>query len=199
MSTCGCDMDSVLYNTYSKIDKFEYKVIEHLFSNEDLWKLIKYNDSDALSPNKPNLTTQEKKDLIWTGQLNSSGDIDSSKYRVFKQSLTDDSFGDMTTHLRVYIGEVVPDNGIIGTVDIYIEILTHSKLNGLMDTELNRISSLLKNVLGTLNGSSIDGVGNLYFNADATRRNKAKHAINNGKNYFGYLIIMSTKTSSTGC
>lgn len=196
MSNC-MNPSNAKYNTFQNIDTLEFNVIKVLFQNEDLWKLIKYDSNDALSPLKPNLTIGEKRSLIWNGEL-TDDKVDSSKYRVFKQSSTDDSFGDRNTQLRVYIGEINPENIKMSTVDIFIEIITHSKLNGLIDTEKNRVSSLLKNVLGTLNGSDIEGIGKLYFNQEETRRNKARYALNNSKNYFGYLIVMSTKISTSG-
>lgn len=196
MSNC-MNPSNAKYNTFQNIDTLEFNVIKVLFQNEDLWKLIKYDSNDALSPLKSNLTISEKRSLIWNGEL-TDDKVDSSKYRVFKQSSTDDSFGDRNTQLRVYIGEINPENIKMSTVDIFIEIITHSKLNGLIDTERNRVSSLLKNVLGTLNGSDIEGIGKLYFNQEETRRNKARYALNNSKNYFGYLIVMSTKISTSG-
>ena len=192
---------NLAYNTYSGIKSYAYKVIALLFPNDTLWKLIKYNSRDVLNPSVANLTASEKVGLIWTGEL-ADGEIEYDKYRVFQQASTDNVFLDRTTQMRVYVDGVYPDNAIMGTVDIKIEILTHSNLNGLTDTQVTRLSIMLEEILKTLNGSYIDGIGNLYFNADATRRNNAKYAINNGQNYLGYIIVMSTKTSkisSTSC
>ena len=192
---------NLAYNTYSGIKSYAYKVIALLFPNDTLWKLIKYNYRDVLNPSVANLTASEKVGLIWTGEL-ADGEIEYDKYRVFQQASTDNVFLDRTTQMRVYVDGVYPDNAIMGTVDIKIEILTHSNLNGLTDTQVTRLSIMLEEILKTLNGSYIDGIGNLYFNADATRRNNAKYAINNGQNYLGYIIVMSTKTSkisSTSC
>ena len=185
------------YNTFEGTSTYAYNVIKNLFEVENIWKLIKYDTPDALSPLKNNLTIAEKSALIWTGEL-SDGDIDYSKYKVFQQPSTDNVFTYRTTQMRVYVDYLYPNNAIMGTTDIKIEILTHSNLNGLSDTSRTRLSSMLEETIKSLNGTYINGVGNLYFNASATSRDNAKYAINNSKNYLGYIIVMSTKTSKVG-
>ena len=56
------------YATYDVMPTLSYNIIEHLMTNPDaeiIWKLLKYNDSDAWK--KPNLTRDEKARMIYNG------------------------------------------------------------------------------------------------------------------------------------
>ena len=68
------------YTSFKEVPQFPYKIIEvFLTSNEEMvekfWKLLKYVDVDALE--KPNLTYEEKIDMIW------NGDSVEQKYNIF--------------------------------------------------------------------------------------------------------------------
>ena len=57
-------MNSIAYNKYTILTDLPYNVVTHLFTNdkaEIIWKLLKYNDSDAWM--KPDLTQDEKSRL----------------------------------------------------------------------------------------------------------------------------------------
>lgn len=177
------------FNDYANYDKqvyFSYNIIEKLFENENIWRLIAYDEPDALNPStKSNLTTAEKKALIYRGEE------DSSLFRVFQQPSTDDAFSNENTQLRVYPSITDPYKRTLAYVDIAFEILTHSKINTLENTT-TRIDNLLSEILGTLNGKDINGVGNLFFDKSARSSNSARLRLNNNKNYFGFILIMTT-------
>lgn len=55
------------FNRFQNLDGIEAKIVEHLVNSESkhaqtIWKLLKYNDLNALS--KPNLTKKEREALI---------------------------------------------------------------------------------------------------------------------------------------
>jgi hypothetical protein len=177
--------DEILYNQYVGLGMMPYKIITHLLlNNEDIFKLLKYNENNALDLN--NLSISEKRNLIYKGQT------DSSPYKIFMQPTTDDAFPDTGSFLRVYIVDIYPTDHIKGLVTIAFEILCHNKINSLNNYS-TRMHWMLQNILSTFNGANIDGIGELFFNAKASNRmNYAKQNLYNGKNYFGYTICMST-------
>lgn len=173
------------YNQYTHIREMGYNVISYLMkSNDDLWKLLKYNTTDALS--KPELSMKEKSELVW------GGTHDIAKYRVFRSPFLDDSIEEQISQLRVYITSLNPDNHVIGTVDICLEVVVHNKIVNLEDG-LSRPEVMLQELLKTLNGREINGVGKLFFDRRGSFYNLASMNRYNNRNFFGYSIIMSTK------
>lgn len=185
--TICCDPSP--YNTYKSIRKMGYKVIQHLMlNNDEIWKLLKYDTPDALS--KSDLTLKEKGDLIWDGRS------ESAKFRVFRGAYVDDMFNEQCSQLRIYITTLNPDNRTLGTADIGIEIITHVNLVNL-DTYENRLEVMLQQVIETLNGREIDGVGRLFFDRTGSLYDIARLNLYNNRNFYGYTIIFSTKVIDT--
>lgn len=183
--------EGTLVNTYDNIDTFGYRILEYLMTNnEDLWKLLKYDVPDAL--NKPNLTMREKAALIYD-----ENSEDSSDFRVFRSAYMDDIQDEQVSQLRVFLEAITPDNHLIGTVDMNIEVITHIKLINLIAYK-NRIEVMLKEVLRTLNGAEIGGVGKLMFDRQMSFYDLVKLNLFNNRNFYGYTIIMSVKASSLG-
>lgn len=55
-----------MYNSYYALPTIPYNILKHLaLSDEIIWKLLKYNDYDALD--RPNLTFSEK--WNWYGRV----------------------------------------------------------------------------------------------------------------------------------
>ena len=178
-------MDTGLfYNSYSGIEMMPYKIITYLVeNNQDVFKLLKYNTSDALS--KDDLTCEEKAALIYNGQA------DSTLYNIFTQPITDDAFVEMIAQFRVFPVFIDPVDHIKGIVTFAFEILSHNKINTL-DNYSTRILWMLQSTIQTLNGKNIDGLGDFFFNRNASSRDFAKLDLYNTKNYFGYTLYMST-------
>ncbi len=176
------------YNNFDIIDSYSERIVDHLITSEraeDLWKLLKYASPDALK--KPRLTQKEKAELIWNNQ-----ETDSSKYNVFMTPMLDDLQYVGNTMLRVYLGDIYPDNNMGATVDIHFHIISHAKLMQLSDYK-SRTEVILKLLLQSLNGQRIGGLGRLFFNRNGSPRNRAQLNLSNNKNYSGYLIVMSLK------
>lgn len=175
------------YNQYDGLQNFTLFIIQHLMlNNEDIWKLLKYDTQDALE--KPNLTREEKASLIYPGA--SGGDMDD--YRVFRTPYLDDLTTNQQAQLRVYLESVTPDTLLYGTVDVNIEVICHVKMIELNDYQ-NRAESIVWQVIKTLNGAEVGGIGKLFFDRNGSFYDLIKMNRYNNRNFYGYTITMSTK------
>ena len=175
------------YNQYDGLQNFTLLIIQHLMlNNEDIWKLLKYDTQDALE--KPNLTREEKAKLIYPGV--SGGDMDD--YRVFRTPYLDDLTTNQQAQLRVYLESITPDTRLYGTVDVNIEVICHVKMIELNDYQ-NRAESIVWQVIKTLNGADVGGIGKLFFDRSGSFYDLIKMNRYNNRNFYGYTITMSTK------
>ena len=175
------------YNQYDGLQNFTLLIIQHLMlNNEDIWKLLKYDTQDALE--KPNLTREEKAKLIYPGA--SGGDMDD--YRVFRTPYLDDLTTNQQAQLRVYLESITPDTRLYGTVDVNIEVICHVKMIELNDYQ-NRAESIVWQVIKTLNGADVGGIGKLFFDRNGSFYDLIKMNRYNNRNFYGYTMTMSTK------
>lgn len=187
----NCCNDTPNFNQYTNLENICYKIVEYLMlNNERLWKVLQYNSNDALL--KDNLTIQQKRALIYTGNSISKD------YRVFFQPYLDDSFLEECAMIRVYPVSLYPDNYLTGTVYIAIETISHVKIvNVLSDDDIAPVKSretiMLHEVIKTLNGSEVNGVGLLQFNREHGIQDKTNMNIWNNRNFFGHTTVMSVK------
>ena len=71
------------FNTFKNISKVPYTIVmDYLFYNENIWKLLYYITDEDGNPisrplERPNLTSKQKRSLIYNGI------DDVNKYRVF--------------------------------------------------------------------------------------------------------------------
>lgn len=183
MNCCNGD----IYNKYDGLQNLTLYLIQYLMlNNEDIWKLLKYDTQDALE--KPNLKREEKAALIYPG--NSGGDMDD--YRVFRTPYLDDINTSQQAQLRVYLESITPDTLVYGTVDVNIEVICHVKMIELNDYQ-NRVESIVWQVLKTLNGVEVGGIGKLFFDRNGSFYDLIKMNRYNNRNFYGYTITMSTK------
>lgn len=175
------------YNRFNNLSDFPFNIIKYLVdNNENIWKILKYPTSDCLSKN--NLTELEKLSLIW------NGDEHSENYNVFMDSFSgDDVLPTQMSLLRVFPVTIDPKNRVYSQVDIAIECICHYKVN-MLDTYQPRSLRMIEEVLSTLNGININGIGLLSFeNNNTIRSNIARYDIYNDKNYKGYTAKMTTR------
>jgi len=174
------------YNEYQQIRSMEYSIISHLIlNNDEIWKILNNASSNCLSG--ANLTTEQKGALIYQGQP------DSTPYRVFLQPFTDDSFNEQQSQIRIYTSYIKPTNRVYGLIDFGIEVMSHNKICTLDGYE-NRNVVLMQQIIETLNGSDINGVGLLTFDYSRSTNNRANIALFN-KNFQGYRFCMSLFTA----
>jgi hypothetical protein len=179
------------YNTFKQVDAIPHNCISYLIQNsENIWKLIHpdYMTNDCLF--KPNLTIQQKRSLIYTGQQE-----DSSSYRVFMDTSNDDAMEERSAILKIHPPLIVPINYVISTVTIKFECLCHYKVNSVEknDYHTTRALAMVQELLECLNGQNVGGIGVLIADRRASLNNKivgGKYA----ENYSGYDVVMSTQT-----
>lgn len=185
------------YNTFANMPFVPYKIIEHLATkNETIWKLLKYGEYDALS--HPNLSLNEKLEMIWKGQA------DTQNYNVFFTKLLENAEPDAKTILKIYKFVTEPTDTLIANVSYEFDILYGGKLS-IVDYDgvpCNRGEVFETELLRTLNGSNVGGVGMLQFNRRLSSFSKSMMNIGNNKTYIGNSVIMTTQMGSVandGC
>jgi hypothetical protein len=175
------------YNQYVGFSEIPYKIMSHLIiSNDIIWRLLKYPESNALS--QANLSLDEKRAWVYGGQE------DSTPYRVFTVKYTDDAVELRQTQMRIYMARVYPKTYVTGMVDVFIDVFCHNKIAVLSDSKhRNRYDIMFEEIMKTLNGKNVDTLGNLFFNSEANNRNAAELLSFDKNNWFqGYQIRMST-------
>jgi hypothetical protein len=153
------------YNKYTEYPNLSYNTISYLMDhNELIWKLLFYNDSEAW--NKGNLTHSQKASLVYDGSP------DETKFNVFMDTGQDYAWTRETTVLRIFPAELTPSNYIYGEVLMGFEIYSYYKLNHLSNYQI-RVDVIVQQLLETLNGAEIGGLGRLYFDISAAPKNRA--------------------------
>jgi hypothetical protein len=130
-----------------------------MYNEEEAWKLLKHNDADAW--NKPNLTMQEKVDLVYAGQP------DETLYRVFNSVGQDNSWTKEACILRIAPVTLLPTNYVFGYMSIAFEVYCHYKMVSLSNYT-SRIDSLTQRIIETFNGADIENVGRVFFDYKAS-------------------------------
>ena len=158
------DTTKTVYNKFELFPELSYNCITYLLENNTtIWKLLKYPTSDAW--NLPDLTSTEKRDLIYAGQTNIND------YRVFQDSGADDSILFEACFLRISPLELYPRNYIVGNVTMGFEVYCHYKINT-MSNYRTRVDTIIQSIIASLNGQEVGGLGRLYFDAKANPRCK---------------------------
>ena len=160
---------------------------------------------------QPDVSEEERRALVYTNNG------DSTPYRVFMSPFVDDAWEEQCSLLHIYVYGINPQSHITGKVHVCFECITHNKISNIYGdaseyndesnpVELdkngepitlykNRVTEMLKNVIASLNGEMVNGVGVLQFNETLSPYDSAKASLWNGKRFFGYRIIMTTLMS----
>jgi len=177
------------YNKFTGFSNLPYNIISNLILNdEEIWKLLNFPTNDALA--QPNLTLAQKGALIYKGQE------DSTLFRVFTTPFVDDAFEARQTHLHIYPVKVYPENYVMGVVDFAIDIICHNKI-AILSNASNRLDVMFEHIMKALNGSDIESVGTLYFNADRQHSGSVSKLMRVNNFYTGYRIIMSVNYANS--
>lgn len=157
------------YAQYDSYDKMSNNCIGYLIdNNEDIWKLMKYIDNDPLS--HANLTKQEKREMIYCGQP------DTTEFRVFLDRGQDDALTENQCILRVSPYTIHPVDYTNGKVSMLFEVYSGYKINHMTanDYYTTRVDCMIKNLILTLNGSDIAGLGRISLNKKQSYDNGTK-------------------------
>jgi L-rhamnose mutarotase len=166
------------YNKLTELPTASYNILSHLIdNNENVFKLLKYDDPDAL--NKSDLTKIEKGELIYRGYGNMPD------FKIFLNDILDDSFLVSTSVLRIYPIAVVPVNHIVSSISMAFDVYCHAK-NDTLNNYTTRIDNIIHEIVKTLNGADIKNFGRLYFD----RRAGSKIAVLGALPYRGKALIM---------
>ncbi|MBQ9318968.1 MAG: hypothetical protein IJR82_04990 [Bacilli bacterium] len=134
-------------NRFDALDGIEYRIIHYLLSLNNkteaekaqvdiIRKLLCYDTSDALNKYTPSADTVSN--LIWTGEENISTDV-IGRYgietgvtidgaRIFFTPRLEDSELLKGTLLKIYIDSIIPENTMISTVNIGIDIIVNNNV-----------------------------------------------------------------------
>ena len=205
------------YNRFMNLDGSEDRIIYYLLSPNKkdkllleqthiIWKLLMYNDYDALNMPLPKYT-----DVI---KLISNDDIQQADKRIFRFSRLEDGFTEQCTILKIYIDSIIPQNAYVSQVNYGIDVICHNKIinvrTGYEENEpaidivdgveikvetKSRITLMTRAILSLLNGADIAGVGRLQFNMENFRYNQAQYALWNNRNFEGMKIVIGAMQS----
>ena len=178
-------------NRYKNVSWIPYNLTEYLFENENIWKLLYYSTNDALS--KPNLTRQEKINLIWRGQDRQED------YRVFLTPMQENAQPEQACVLRIFVHRVAPVNPVYADILIGIEMLCQTKL-GMLDDGRPRIEVLFEEIMGTVLDKNIQGVGNVFFSQGQGGNTSCASymQVGNKRDYFDRLTVVATHFAGYG-
>ena len=213
--------DDVEYNRYENLDGIEDKIIYYLLSennkNEwqkkavhEIWRLLYYNNAECLI-NDEKHPLPKFSDIA---KLIDNNSQEQSDKRIFRAPFVEDMFTEECSQIRIYVDGISPQNHLLGTVSIGVEVIIHNKLsnvvNNLYDekgniinpteeypliTFKNRAVALLKNIIALLNGVDLAGVGKMTFTQENNRFCQSKLGVWNNRNYYGFRTIFSCMMS----
>lgn len=181
------------YTSFKEVPQFPYKIIEvFLTSDEEMvekfWKLLKYVDVDALE--KPNLTYEEKIDMIW------NGDSVEQKYNIFLKPLVGSSLdtAEAQTQLRLYRYTISPNTQLEAVIAFEADFITNEKTclvyqDGILCERTDLMETMF---LDIINGRDIGiGSGVLTFNREMSRSCSSQLSIGNSKTFFGRSLVFA--------
>ena len=187
------DNNYMAFNNFKEMPQLPYKVVTTLLTDEsksaeDFWKLLKYVDNDALS--KPNLTYEEKMDLIC------DGDSLEQNYNVFLKPLIGSSLdnAEAQTQLRVFRFTTMPTSRFEAVMTIEADFITNEKTclvyqDGILCERTDVMESLF---LDVMNGRDIEiGSGVVMFDRELSRSCNSQLNIGNSKSFYGRSLVMA--------
>lgn len=187
------------YNNFIHMPQVPYKVIERLVmstsrSAENLWKILKYPTTDALS--NPNLTQSEKMDMVWNpDKVNAS---QQNLFSVFMKPLVSSALDSAEEQIQLRIWRYVgkPSSNVEATLGYQFDMYTPERccmVNDDEDVLCERTDLMEAYLLDVLNGADIE-IGSSFFqfyNRELNSVAKSVMSINNGKSLYGRSIVMS--------
>lgn len=182
-----------MYNDFISMPYIPYRIIEYLaYNNENLWKILKYNTYDCLS--EEDLTFEEKMGLIWSHESNQED------YRIFFTALVENMIPTSETMLKIYKDITIPQSRVNAIAGYEFDILYGGKIslieyNGV---PCNRGDVCEAEILSTLNGVEIGGVGRLEFNTQKISASRSALNIGDNKNFTGTSLLLAIDISDIG-
>lgn len=186
---------SLNFNTFKNISKVPYTVVmDYLFYNENIWKLIYYTVDEDGKPiarplERPSLTSKQKRSLIYNGI------DDVNKYRVFLSNVPiSEEVTGQVQQIRIYRDRVLPKDAFMSNATWTIELPCHNAISTIIVDNIivNRVDLLQEEILETLNGKEIGGIGTLMFSYDSPQRmSDRSDFVRFNTQFSGYVFNMS--------
>lgn len=186
---------SLDFNTFKNISKVPYTVVmDYLFYNENIWKLIYYTVDEDGKPiarplERPSLTSKQKRSLIYNGI------DDINKYRVFLSNVPiSEEVTGQVQQIRIYRDRVLPKDAFMSNATWTIELPCHNAISTIIVDNIivNRVDLLQEEILETLNGKEIGGIGTLMFSYDSPQRmSDRSDFVRFNTQFSGYVFNMS--------
>lgn len=181
-----------MYNSMSALPSIPYNILVHLAkNNEIIWKLLKYNTYDALL--QPDLSFSEKMSLIWR-----QGAQDN--YGIFLTNLIEDAIAESKCIFKLY-NFYNHASALYNSVAVYaFELLYGGKMSlvNYQGMPVSRGDLFINQILLTLNGAEVGGVGKLTFLDDMSRYDFARSIVGNSKTFTGVQLFMSVMVGDSG-
>ena len=204
------------YNRFSNLDGSEDRIIywllspnnktpEELKATHTIWRLLMYNDINAM--NKP---LPKYSDVV---KLICNDEITQTNKRIFRSPHMEEAFTEQCSLIKIYIDSIIPQNEYIAQTNYGVEVICHNKIINVKVAEedqavidivdgievkvetKSRVTMLTQAVLSLLNGADIAGVGRLQFNAGNFRYNQAQYGVWNNRNFEGMKIVIGALQS----
>lgn len=196
------------YASYMDMTRVPYLIIYKLAMNTDektemLWKLLKYTDVNALS--KPNLTFEEKMDLVWTPEKVTSTRTQDT-FNVFLKPLVSASLNEATsqTQLRIYRYKTSAINQTSSTLLYEFDVMVNEASAMVYNTNYEMIekTDLMEALLIDIMNMTDLGVGVNFLRFTRMQGGNCESVlnINNAKSTYGrsFLLALSYIDTSLG-
>lgn len=185
-------------NTFNSMPQIPYQILTYLIdNNENLFKLLKYNSTDALQ--KDDLTKKEKIALLYTevGQEND--------YHIFLKPLIGEEMTDSVTQLRLYKARITPTTSLKAVLNYEFDIVVGTKTNLVYDNNgipCSRLDMIESEIINSLCGTSMFGVGGFQFNRELSNLCVQNTGLSNSKSFFGSSFVLAcnwVEVDENGC
>ena len=184
------------FNSFVNLPNIPYTIMEYLANSkmeeaEQLWKLLKYNDYNALL--KDNLTFAEKMSLVWKYGAQ-------EKYSIFFTNLIEDAIAESKCILKIYNYMIQPIDVYNASVVYAFDFLYGGQMS-LVDYHgipTSRADIFVRSICSVLNGTDVGGVGLLALDDGLSRYSGTKSVIGNSKTFTGVCLYLVTQSGSGG-
>lgn len=175
-------------NVFTTMPLIPYRIIMALMENDNFCKLMYYNTIDALD--KPALTIEQKQKLIWDGI---EDHMENSN--IFITNVQPNEEFENRTILKCYKYETMPNDLVLSTLNYKFDVLFGSKIPivNYQGIPCNRGDLIEMEIMRSLNGQDVAGVGFLQFNQDLSALCNSRVGTGNNYTFTGLTIIMATQ------
>lgn len=185
-------------NTFNSMPQIPYQILTYLIdNNENLFKLLKYNSTDALQ--KDDLTKKEKIALLYT-EVGKEDD-----YHIFLKPLIGEEMTDSVTQLRLYKARITPTTNLKAVLNYEFDIVVGTKTNLVYDNDgipCSRLDMIESEIINSLCGTSMFGVGGFQFNRELSNLCVQNTGLSNSKSFFGSSFVLAcnwVEVDENGC